>query len=358
MFSSAIAAAVTILWAVGGGSVTHGFAVVMRHVPELGTWKGYVRTGFEEVTPDMSAWETFKQLLNQPYTILAALVPTTIGNMAAFGTDQDMVQRMLTAKDARRSRRSLVTAALMDLPIAVVFSFIGILLIAFYDMNPGLRPASPNDVFGTYILKAMPTVVRGFVLAGVFATAMGSLSAALNALATTLTNDWYIPYFAKHRDERHHVAAARVFTGLFAVLMAATATFAAWATVHNTNLRIIPIALGVAGFVLGPMLGVFLVGMLTRTRGSDNGNIVAVTVGLITIVILSGLHVSIANWFVEPGHVYVLPWWLPQIPFTWYAMIGAAATFGVGLAFRTPPSVVASAAARRSEGRAAMQGGR
>ena len=63
----------------------------------------------------------------------------------------------------------------------------------------------------------MPIGIRGLVLAGVFATAMGSLSAALNALATSATNDWYIPYFARPRARRHHVAAARVFTALFAL---------------------------------------------------------------------------------------------------------------------------------------------
>ncbi|MBI4581586.1 MAG: sodium:proline symporter [Planctomycetes bacterium] len=347
MFSSALVAMGAILYQLGGGSIMQGFSVLAAHVPEMTTRKGYIHTGFENLQPGSSTWAMVQAVLADPYTIIAALIPTAVGNMAAFGTDQDMVQRMLTAKDAKRSRRSLVTAALMDVPIASAFAFIGVLLIAFYALNPQLRPEKANDAFGTYILKVMPVVVRGFVLAGVFATAMGSLSAALNALATTLTNDWYLPYFGRGRSDRHQVTMARIFTALFAVLMILVAAFAAYMNVRNPKMGIIPMALGVAGFVLGPMLGVFLVGMLTRTRGSDGGNIIAVTIGLTMIFFTSGLHVTVANLFVEPGYRYVLPSWMPAIPFTWYAMIGAVTTFAVGLLFRTPEAAIEAAARKR-----------
>lgn len=348
MFASALAAIGAIIYNLGGGSITHAFDVLIAHVPEMATLRGYVHTGFENVKPDSSTWTVVKQVFADPYTIFAAFIAQAVMNMAAFGADQDMVQRLLTAKDARRSRRSLVVGALMDVPIFTVFTFIGVLLIAFYDLNPHLRPAKANDVFGMYILKSMPVVVRGFVLAGVFATAMGSLSAALNALATTLTNDWYIPYFARKRSDAHHVAAARVFTALFAVLMVLVAVFIAYMNVRDPNMGIIPLALGVAGFVLGPMLGVFLVGMLTRTRGSDVGNIISVSLGLVAVFLANGMHVKVANLFVEPGYVYVLPEWMPAIPFTWFALIGALVTFCVGVFFRTPQHILDAAERKRA----------
>src|SRR5205807_8903362 len=129
------------------------------------------------------------------------------------------------------------------------------------------------DVFGAYILNVMPVGIRGLVLAGVFATAMGSFSAALNALATSATNDWYIPH-VRGRSEAHYVRAARLFTVLFALLMIVVAGAFAYAKVNHPDVRIIPVVLGIAGFILGPMLGVFLIGMFTRGRGSDTGNIV------------------------------------------------------------------------------------
>lgn len=346
MFSSFIVAIVTLLYHIGGANILNAFQLLGQHVPEMKSTEGYFLTGFDKVKPGTGLWGAMKVLLEEKYTLPAALIATTLMNMAAFGTDQDMVQRMLTAETYKKSRRSLITAALMDVPIAAAFTFIGVLLIVFYELNPSLRPAKSNDVFGAYILGVMPVVVRGFVLAGIFATAMGSLSAALNALATSMTNDWYVPYFARHRDDRHHVTAARVFTALFAALMIGVAVLFAVLNVRNPKMTIIPVALGIAGYFLGPMLGVFLLGMLTRRRGSDFGNMIAITLGLLTIFVASGRAADLLNWLVGAQR-----WKMPiKVEFTWYAMIGAMATLAVGLLFRTPPEVVQAAQLKAAAG--------
>jgi len=354
MFASALVAIGSLLYHLGDGNLMRCFSVLGQHVPEMKSLHGYIRFGWENIPPQLSLADKctafIREILAAPYTIIAALIPTCLANMAAFGTDQDMVQRMLTARDYKRSRLSLVTAALMDVPVFVAFSFIGVLLIAFYEMRPELRPAKPNDVFGVYIMNVMPVVIRGFVLAGLFATAMGSLSAALNALATSLTNDWYLPYFARSRDEKHHIRAARIFTGLFAILMIAIASITAYLNVINPEQRLIPIALGVAGLFAGPMLGVFLVGMLTRRRGSDAGNVVALTVGLLGVFLITGQHEDILRAFAPSllARLALPPWW-PKIAFTWYAMIGALITFVIAVLFPTPEPVVAAAEERKLE---------
>src|SRR5439155_22345938 len=196
-------------------------------------------------------------------------------------------------------------------------------------------------VFGSYILNVMPMGVRGLVLAGVFATAMGSLSAALNALATSMTNDWYIPYFARDRSEHHHVTAARWFTAMFALLMILIAGIFAYAKITDPNVRIIPVVLGIAGFILGPMLGVFLIGMFTRTRGSDAGNMIAITIGLVTTIYLGGLHVDFLYLLGLQRLAHPAP---IKISFTWFALIGAVVVFAVGIFFKTPSHVLRSAA--------------
>lgn len=350
MFGSAIVAIAMLLHHIGG------LNTLLREVPALKNWHGYVQTGFEPHVVEayrsangiakMSAGDYFKLILNEQYTVFSAIIGSMFLNMAAFGTDQDMVQRMLTASTYKKARRSLITAAVMDLPIAAAFTFIGILLFVYYKQDPTYKPAANSDVFGSYILNVMPMGVRGIVLAGVFATAMGSLSAALNALATSATNDWYIPYAARYKSEAHHVAAARVFTAVFALLMIVIASAFAYAKVKNPDLRIIPVVLGIAGFILGPMLGVFLLGMLTQRRGSDFGNIIAITVGLVVTVIAGDLHVTFAN-LIAPlfGHpaTFVRLKGLPTVAFTWWALIGAVAVFVVGLFFRTPQHVLENA---------------
>lgn len=367
MFTSALVAILTLLYHIGGDSwnLLKGFSQLAADVPQMTSREGYFLTGFEPAAvakfkaengiATMGAGHYLLMVLASPYTIFSAILGSMFLNMAAFGTDQDMVQRMLTAETYKKARRSLITAALMDLPIAAAFTFIGILLFVFYKHDPTFKPEANPHVFGSYILNVMPTGVRGLVLAGVFATAMGSLSAALNALATSATNDWYIPYAARGKSEEHHVAAARWFTVLFAVLMILIAAAFAYATVKDPNVRIIPVVLGIAGFILGPMLGVFLLGMLTKRRGSDLGNLVAVTVGLITTIVLGELHITLANlvsqMFGGAGN-FVKPGWLPKVAFTWFAMIGAIVVMAVGLLFRTPDSVLERAKERAAEAQA------
>ncbi|MDF2441141.1 MAG: solute:Na+ symporter, family [Abditibacteriota bacterium] len=354
MFGGALVAMFTLLYHVGG------FSAVAKAVPQMTTLQGYFITGFEpdfvakwqadNNVPSMNWWEYFKLILGSEYTIFSALIGTTLGNMAAFGTDQDMVQRMLTAETHQKARRSLLTAAFMDLPIAAVFTFIGILLYVFYQQDPAFKPEANSDVFGSYILNAMPVGIRGLVLAGVFATAMGSLSAALNALATSATNDWYLPR-RPGLPESHYVGAARIFTGVFAFLMIVIAGGFAYAKVTDPDVRIIPVVLGIAGFILGPMLGVFMIGMYTKNRGSDKGNVFAVTAGLIATVVLGNLHITILNGIAPLlGFTteFVRPDWLPKVSFTWFAMIGAMVVFAVGVFFKTPPEVI-EAAKRKAE---------
>ena len=396
MFGSAIVAIGAILYTIGGNSLNlfKGLAVLGEQVPEMKTWAGYIRTGFEAAPEGASWWGYTKAVLASPYTIFSALIGSTVNNMGMFGTDQDMVQRMLTAKDYRQSRRSIITSGLLDIPISAAFSFIGVLLIVFYTQMPDLRPAKPNDVFGVYILNVMPVVLRGFVLAGLFATAMGSLSSALNALATSLTNDWYLPYFARHKSQSTHIGAARWFTALFCVLMIVIASFTAYMNVRDPNQRLIPIALGVAGLFIGPMLGVFLVGLLTHRRGSDRGNMLAIPLGLFGVFFITGQHAEIASaiggvtgeagkaawlaahlvsagtdtaaavyrdlpWYVgvlglrvvesADRIAFAIPEWMPKIAFTWYAFVGATITFLTGILFRTPDSVLELARKRHAE---------
>jgi SSS family solute:Na+ symporter len=359
MFGGALIAIGALLNHVGG------FGEVLRAVPQLTTHEGYFLHGFEASVvaqwqaghhlAAMGVWDYVKLILASDYTLFSALVGATLGNMAAFGTDQDMVQRMLTAETHKKARRSLITAAFMDLPIASAFVFIGILLFAYYQKDPTYQPAATADIFGSYILNVMPVGVRGLVLAGIFATAMGSFSAALNALATGATNDWYLRW-VRGKTEAHYVKAARWFTVLFAVLMVVIAGVFAYAKVTHPDLRIIPVVLGIAGFILGPMLGVFLIGMFTVRRGSDAGNMIAISAGLLATVVVGKLDVMIVNG-VAPlfgiDGTFQHPASIPDVSFTWWAMIGALVVFCVGVLFRTPDPVLESAARQADEAQTA-----
>lgn len=299
------------------------------------------------VEPARTWWANARSILESEYTIWAGILGSTFTTMATHGTDQDMVQRMLTAKDVRRSRLSLVLSGLADIPIVLVFLTIGILLWVHFQTNPDPHlPAKTNEIFCYYILTGMPVGVRGLLVAGIFATAMGSLSAALNALATSFTRDWYRQFLRPEASEAQTLRAARIATAVFALLMIAVASGTAAFVIMNPKSRIIPIALGIFGYTYGSLLGIFLVGMLTKTRGNDRGNLPAMLAGFLLVSLLSGLPNDVAAIF--GATLYDQPEWLPRLEFPWRILFGTLATAAVALCYRTaaqpPPDPGANAA--------------
>jgi solute:Na+ symporter, SSS family len=283
--------------------------------------------------PARHGWDKWKGMFETEYTVFAILGAVFI-TMGTHGTDQDMVQRMLTAKDIRRSRRSLILSGLADIPIAFTFLSIGLLLWVYYQAHPDpTLPKSPNDTFCHFILYQMPVGFRGLLLAGIFATAMGSLSTALNALATSFTRDWYEPYINRAATDAQSLRAVRWATVWFSVLMIVVACTTAYLVIVHPKVRIIPIVVGIFGYTYGSLLGVFFAGMLTKNRGNDSGNILAMISGFIVVAILSGLPNGLAG--IVGTKLYEQPSWLPVMEFPWWIFFGTVVTFGVAILFRT-----------------------
>ena len=291
----------------------------------------FITTG---LSPAKTGWDKIKGMFAIDYTIFAGLIGSTFMTMSTHGTDQDMVQRMLTAPDVRRSRRSVIMSGLADIPIAFTFLSIGVLLWVFYQTHhdPNL-PKTPNEIFCHYILYEMPVGIRGLLLAGIFATAMGSLSTALNALATSFTRDWYEAYINRTSTPEQSLSAVRWATVAFSVLMIVVASITAYLVIVYPNVRIIPIVLGIYGYTYGSVLGIFLAGMLTKSRGNDRGNVLAMIIGFIVVAILSGLPNNLAALFGTTA--YKQPQWLPVMEFPWWICFGTIVTFSVAVLFRT-----------------------
>ena len=266
------------------------------------------------------------RVLGQEYTVWAAFLGATFITMATHGTDQDMVQRMLAAKNSKAGTRAVIVSGLLDFPIVIIFLFTGILLYVFYQYNPANLPADTPQlhVFPYFIIHELPNGIRGLLIAGLLATAMGSLSTALNSLATTATKDWYQGIFKPEATERQLLRCVRWGTAVFSLLLILVGSITAWYVVHHPEVRIIQIALGIFGYTYGSLLGIFLLGMLTRTRGSDSGNIIAMAAGFFVIALLTELIPLPSGW-----QQYV-----PEIAFPWRVTIGTLVTFTVGFCFR------------------------
>src|SRR6195256_3373075 len=291
----------------------------------------FITTGLD---PAKHGWAKIKGMFEVEYTIFAGVIGSTFITMATHGTDQDMVQRMLTAVDIRRSRRSLILSGIADIPIALTFLSIGLLLWVYYQthFDPNL-PKSPNETFCHFILYEMPIGLRGLLIAGIFATAMGSLSTAINALATSFTRDWYEPYINPGATGEQSLRTVRWATVGFSLLMIVVASATSYFVIVLPNVRIIPIVLGIYGYTYGSVLGIFLAGMLTKSRGNNRGNIIAMICGFVVVTFLSGLPNGIAKIF---GTIaYKQPGWLPVMEFPWWICFGTIVTFVVAILFRT-----------------------
>jgi len=322
-----------------------GLAAVFSALPQ-GHSAGMIQTGWDAAKP---FGEALKGMLETPYTIFAALVGSTFFTMATHGTDQDMVQRMLTAENPAKSRLSLILSGFADIPIVLAFLSVGILLYVYYHLVPDpLLPKEDNEVFAHYIIHEMPVGVRGLIVAGVFATMMGSTSAALNALATSFVRDFFLPYFAPPGEtERQSVAAARWATMVFGLLMVGVATLVA-GVVLRTNITILPLALGILGYSYGSLLGVFLLGVLTKSRGNDRVNVAAMLSGIVGVLVLCKVKIpAFALGALLHGRLVpmdwdfgaILPAWWPAIAWPYFVLIGTLCTVIPAACFRSGKSL-------------------
>ena len=192
---------------------------------------------------------------------------------------------------------------------------------------------------------------------------MGSLSTALNALATSFTQDFWVPYFGREAAQDQVVRAVRWSTVVFALLLAAIGTATAAVVVYSPHARIIPIVLGIFGYTYGSLLGIFLLGLTTRQRGTDLGNLIGMLAGFLGVAILSGLPWDLVNavrgqsydishniialaqggWLRFANGYVLAPEWLVQIEFPWRVMFGTVITYAVAwclfrLSIQTAPS--------------------
>lgn len=309
--------------------------------------------------------QNLKNIFASEYTIWSALLGSTFITLATHGTDQDMVQRMLTAKNATQSRWSVFLSGIAAIPVLFSFLTIGILLYVYYHYEPDPNlPAKNPNIFPYFILTQMPSGLRGLLIAALLATAMGSLSTALNALATSFARDFYIPYICPQAGESQKLRATRSATVGFAALLLIIGVGTAWVVVRDPEARILPIVIGAFGYTYGSLLGVFLVAVLTRGRGNDRGNLIAIVCGFGVVALLThlptefitliwGSYRNFASIFFEE------PFWmmynletlnmLPKIAFPWRVFFGALTTFFVALLFTTPREKIRSLEVHRNQ---------
>jgi SSS family solute:Na+ symporter len=237
------------------------------------------------------------------YTFWAGLFGGIALTLATHGTDQFLVQRLLSARSARDAGRGLILSGFIVFAQFVLFLVIGVMLYTFYQHSPMLRPLGRNDeVLPLFVVSGIPQGVSGFIIAAIVAAA---LSPSINALAATTVNDFYVKYIRPDADQDRLMRLSRLATIGWGIAQIVVALGAQW-----IDRSVLDAGLLVLSFAAGPVLGAFLTGVLVRRVEST-----AMLWGMIggTVVV-----------------TYV--WWTNSFAWTWYALIGSASTSGVAVA--------------------------
>ncbi len=244
-----------------------------------------------------------------PYTLWAGIIGGAFLTTASHGTDQLIVQRLLAARNRRQS-----VLALLSSGVAVFFQFglfllVGVMLFAYYRV-PSAVFGRADRIYPTFIVSRMPHGISGLLIAAILAAAMSNLSAALNSLSSSSIVDFYLRFRAGRRSgsrpelsEAGRLRLARLATVGWALVLFALAVLA----LHRVG-RVVEVGLQIASVAYGALLGVFLLGVLTK-RANQSGAIVGMVCGFAMELYL---------------------WGWSQVAFTWWVAIGTCVTFAVG----------------------------
>lgn len=250
-------------------------------------------------------FEPTAEFFSRTYSFWAGILGGAFLTTASHGTEQLMVQRLLAARNERESRLALFASWGVILFQFTLFLFIGAILYVYYLDASLPAPNPPDRIYPAFVRNNLPPGVSGLVIAAILAAAMSNLSAALNSLASTTIMDFYRPLSKRSGQpgsEAAFLKLARFSTLAWGAILFGIGWVArSWGSVLEAGLSI-------ASILYGALLGVFLLGMLTRRVGEVSA-MAGMTAGMIVM------------FFVKTQ---------TSIAWTWYVMIGTAVTFATG----------------------------
>ena len=286
-------------------------------------------------------------------TFWVMLAYGVVMNLTNFGIDQNFVQRYHAADSEKAAGRSVWLGSLLYMPVALMFFFIGSILFSYYEANPGLlqevklakaaeevaanhpglangspealaeakRLASgmqPSDygdkVLPHFISNKIPAGLAGLLIAALFAAAMSSIDTSLNSSSTIALQDFYRRWARPDADEAQSLRFLRVMTVTWGII--GTGVALAMMGVQS----ILDAWWKLSGVFAGGMLGLFLLGFISR-RASNAGAVIGAVVGLLVILWLTfspGITGEL-EWLRSPFHAHMT------------AIIGTLSIFLVGL---------------------------
>lgn len=274
------------------------------------------------------------------FSFWTAITGFLLLNIAAFGMDQDMTQRLMTCKTPKEASKAMLMSSFLVLPIITVFIVIGFLLYIYFQrpdiMNMGGEALDTTfagqkiTVFMHYVLNDLSGGLRGLVTIGVIAAALSSLNSSLNSMSSVIIQDFYRPLLGKkgqHKTEHELVVASRVSVTVLGVVMGLMAMLCYYWQ-QSSDMPLLPFALSVMVFAYSGLLGVFFTLLFTK-RGNSTSATLALIAGFVVTMAQQSYVLNAINpaW----GDAY-------DISFPWQLCIGAGISMVICLAGQARPT--------------------
>ncbi len=308
-----------------GGAIFAVF-VLLGDVP-AGWWTAAAEAGKTQVF-DFGMGTSFATWITSPYVFWTALVGGTVFSMASHGTDQLIVQRLLTCRTLADSQKALVWSGVAVFAQFALFLFVGLLLWAHYGgaSLAELGLTRGDEIFPRYIIEGLPPGISGLLLAGIIAAAMSTLSSSLNSLASSSLFDLYERLSGRTLPDDKALYISRLMTGFWGFVFVGFAML-----FTDTDNPVVELGLAIASFTYGGLLGAFLLGLLNK-RADQRDALIAFAVTLFCLVwVVRGIWLTPDGWTVA----LIAPWNAPpdgwsSIGWPLYPIFGAAVSLAVG----------------------------
>ncbi len=255
---------------------------------------------------------------DRPHTVFAGLIGGAFLAMASHGTDQLIVQRLLSSRSLRDAQRAIIGSGLVVFAQFTLFLYIGIGLWALYG---GRVFSAPDTIFPTFIVERMPPGLTGLVVAAIVAATMSTHSGAINSLAAATTHDIYLPLARRSPDDPVALRAGKRFALFWGVVLTAGALL-----FREQGTPVVVVALGIASFTYGGLLGTFFLGNFWA-RATQRDAIAGMSVGIFAMAfVVFAKQIAAAS---PPLADALGP--LARIAWPWYVLIGTTMTLLVGI---------------------------
>jgi len=268
--------------------------------------------------------ESLSSWITDPYTFVTAVVGGAIFSMASHGTDQLIVQRLLTCRNEVDSKKALIASGVVVMFQFALFLLVGLLLWSHYEGQSveQLGLTRSDEIFPMFIIAGLPPGISGILLAGIVAAAMSTLSSSLNSLASSSVLDLVERVRGRPIREERALFVSRVLTMLWGIVFIFFATL-----FEDESNPVVELGLAIASFTYGGLLGVFLLGLLNKATDQVDAVVSFLfTIGFMTWVIFSVWHHPTQGWTVilMPSDEVIAEQGLRSIGWPWYTVIGAA----------------------------------